>query len=150
MKKAGLTVWIIIAMVAGIITGLVIHYTAGTYWVEKFSDGTSILTEIFLRLIKMIIAPLVFSTLVTGIAKLGDTRAVGRIGTKTLAWFLGASLISLLLGLLIMNLLNLGNNLHFPIPDISEAVTPESGSLSFKTFISHVFPRSFVEAMANN
>ena len=64
----------------------------------------SIMTDIFLRLIKMIIAPLVFSTLVTGIAKMGDIKAVGRIGAKTLAWFLGASLISLLLGLLIMNL----------------------------------------------
>ncbi|HTA27100.1 MAG TPA: cation:dicarboxylase symporter family transporter, partial [Bacteroidia bacterium] len=121
MKKPGLTTWIIIAMLSGIIVGLVIHYTAGVYWVEHFSDGMSILTDIFLRLIKMIIAPLVFSTLVTGIAKLGDTKAVGRIGAKTLAWFLGASLISLLLGLLIMNLLNLGNNLHFPIPDVSEA-----------------------------
>jgi Na+/H+-dicarboxylate symporter len=150
MKRPGLTIWIIIAMAAGIITGLAIHYTAGIYWVEKFSDGMSILTEIFLRLIKMIIAPLVFSTLVTGIAKLGDTRAVGRIGAKTLAWFLGASLISLLLGLMIMNLLDLGNNLHFPIPEVSEAGKLDNGSLSFKTFISHVFPRSFVEAMANN
>jgi Na+/H+-dicarboxylate symporter len=150
MKKPGLTTWIIIAMIAGIITGLVIHFTAGLYWVEKFSDGMSILTDIFLRLIKMIIAPLVFSTLATGIAKLGDTRAVGRIGAKTLAWFLGASLISLLLGLLVMNLVNLGNNLHLPIPDVSEAGKLENGSLSFKTFITHVFPRSFVEAMANN
>ncbi len=98
----------------------------------------------------MIIAPLVFSTLVTGIAKLGDVKAVGRIGGKTLAWFLGASLISLFMGLLIMNLLNLGDNLHFPVPDISEAGKIENGSLSFKTFITHVFPRSFTEAMANN
>jgi Na+/H+-dicarboxylate symporter len=150
MKKPGLTTWIIIAMVSGIAAGLLIHYTAGVSWVERFSDGMSILTDIFLRLIKMIIAPLVFSTLVTGIAKLGDTKAVGRIGVKTLAWFLGASLISLLLGLLIMNLLNLGSNLHFPIPDVSDAGHLENSSLSFKTFITHVFPRSFTEAMANN
>ena len=77
----------------------------------------SILTDIFLRLIKMIIAPLVFSTLVTGIAKLGDIRAVGRIGGKTLLWFLGASLISLLLGLIIMNIVRLGHDLHLPVPD---------------------------------
>jgi Na+/H+-dicarboxylate symporter len=150
MKKPGLTVWIIIAMVAGIAAGLVIHYKAEMFWVEKFSDSMSVLTEIFLRLIKMIIAPLVFSTLVTGIAKLGDTRAVGRIGAKTLGWFLGASLISLLLGLLIMNLLNLGNGLHFPIPDSSVAEKLENAPLSFKTFVAHIFPRSFVEAMANN
>ncbi len=82
---------------------------------------------------------------------MGDTKAVGRIGAKTLAWFLGASLISLLLGLLIMNIVNLGNNLNLPIPDLSEAGKIENGSsLSFKTFITHVFPRSFIESMANN
>ena len=150
MKKPGLTTWIIIAMSGGILTGLVIHYTADAYWVERYSHGMSILTDIFLRLIKMIIAPLVFSTLVTGIAKLGDTRAVGRIGAKTIAWFLGASLISLLLGLLIMNILNLGNNLNLPVPEVSDAGKVDSSSFTFKTFITHVFPRSFVEAMANN
>src|SRR5579862_1583282 len=112
MKKPGLTTWIIIAMMAGIIVGLLIHFSAGKYWIDYYSDRMSVVTDIFLRLIKMIIGPLVFSTLVTGIAKMGDTRAVGRIGGKTLAWFLGASLISLLLGLVIMNVVNLGNNLH--------------------------------------
>ncbi|HET7003147.1 MAG TPA: dicarboxylate/amino acid:cation symporter [Puia sp.] len=151
MKKPGLTGWIVIAMIAGIITGLLIHHSAGIYWSEHFSDYMSIITDIFLRLIKMIIAPLVFSSLVTGIAKMGDIKAVGRIGAKTLAWFLGASLISLLLGLVIMNIVKLGNNLNLPIPDISEASKVENGSsLTFKTFITHVFPRSFVESMANN
>ncbi len=150
MKNPGLTTWILIAMIAGILTGLLVHYLAELYWAEHYSDGMSIITDIFLRLIKMIIAPLVFSTLVTGIAKLGDVKAVGRIGGKTLAWFLGASLISLLLGLFIMNLLNLGSNLHFPIPEVSDVGHLENGSLSFKTFITHVFPRSFTEAMANN
>jgi Na+/H+-dicarboxylate symporter len=150
MKNPGLTTWILIAMIGGILTGLLVHYFAGLYWAENYSNGMSVITDIFLRLIKMIIAPLVFATLVTGIAKLGDVKAVGRIGGKTLAWFLGASLISLLMGLLIMNLLNLGDKLHFPVPDVSEAGKIENGSLSFKTFITHVFPRSFTEAMANN
>jgi Na+/H+-dicarboxylate symporter len=151
MKKPGLTGWIVLAMTAGIITGLLIHHSAGIYRSEHFSDYMSIITDIFLRLIKMIIAPLVFSSLVTGIAKMGDTNAVGRIGAKTLAWFLGASLISLLLGLLIMNIVNLGNTLNLPIPDLNEAGKIENDStLSFKTFITHVFPRSFIESMANN
>ena len=151
MKKPGLTGWIIIAMTAGIIVGLLIHHSANIYWSEQFSDYMSVITDIFLRLIKMIIAPLVFSSLVTGIAKMGDTKAVGRIGAKTLAWFLGASLISLLLGLLIMNIVNLGDNLNLPIPDPSEAGKIENGSsLTFRTFITHVFPRSFIESMANN
>jgi Na+/H+-dicarboxylate symporter len=150
MKNFGLTTWIVLAMVAGIASGLVIHYSASRVMIGHFSDGMSILTDIFLRLIKMIIAPLVFSTLVTGIAKMGDTRAVGRIGLKTLAWFLGASLISLLLGLLIMNLVNLGSSLQLPLPTTTETMGSDTGTLSFRTFITHVFPRSFAEAMANN
>jgi Na+/H+-dicarboxylate symporter len=150
MKKPGLTTWIVLAMSAGIIVGLIIHFSMDPVWIARYSDGMSILTDIFLRLIKMIIAPLVFSTLVTGIAKLGDMKSVGRIGAKTLVWFFGASLISLLLGLLIMNLVNLGANLHLPIPASGEVAGPDASSLSFKTFISHVFPRSFAESMANN
>jgi Na+/H+-dicarboxylate symporter len=150
MKKPGLTAWIIMAMIAGIGTGLLVHYSAGAEWKIRFSDGMSIATDIFLRLIKMIIAPLVFSTLVTGIAKLGDIRAVGRIGAKTLLWFLGASLISLLLGLLIMNIVRLGDGLHLPIPDLSTSDKLATSSLSFKNFITHVFPQSIVEAMATN
>ncbi len=150
MKKPGLTAWILIALFAGILTGLLVHYNTGTLWKEQFSGSMSILTDIFLRLIKMIIAPLVFSTLVTGIAKLGDIRAVGRIGGKTLLWFLGASLISLLLGLIIMNIVRLGHDLHLPVPDTASSDKLASGSLSFKNFITHVFPQSIVEAMATN
>jgi Na+/H+-dicarboxylate symporter len=150
MKKPGLTGWIIIAMIGGIGVGLLVHFLTGDIFKDKFTSGLSILTEIFLRLIKMIIAPLIFSTLVTGIAKLGDIRAVGRIGGKTLLWFLGASFISLLLGLVIMNVVQLGHNLHLPVPEGAVADKLASGSLSFKNFISHVFPQSFTEAMATN
>ncbi|HEY4156356.1 MAG TPA: cation:dicarboxylase symporter family transporter, partial [Puia sp.] len=98
MKKIGLTGWILIAMAAGVAAGLTIHYFAGPAGVASIDRAMSVVTEVFLRLIKMIIAPLVFSTLVTGIAKMGDVRAVGRIGGKTLAWFVCASLLSLILG----------------------------------------------------
>ena len=150
MKKPGLTGWIIIAMLAGIATGLLVHYNTDEVWKEHFSKGMSILTDIFLRLIKMIIAPLVFSTLVTGIAKLGDIRAVGRIGGKTLLWFLGASLLSLMLGLVVMNIVQLGQHLHLPVPEASASEHLNSSSLSFKNFVTHVFPQSIVEAMATN
>ncbi len=117
MKKIGLTGWILICMGAGVIVGLLVHYLADPAWIPPFDKGMSVITDVFLRLIKMIIAPLVFSTLVTGIAKLGDVRSVGRIGGKTLAWFVGASLLSLILGLIIMNIVRLGHNLHLPIPE---------------------------------
>ncbi|HMH32825.1 MAG TPA: dicarboxylate/amino acid:cation symporter [Puia sp.] len=150
MRKIGLTGWILIAMIAGIITGLLVHYNASPPWLENFSSRISIFTDIFLRLIKMIIAPLVFCTLVVGIAKLGDIKAVGRIGGKTLAWFIGASFLSLLLGMLVMNITNLGHSLKLPVPQVSASSDIEQSALSFQHFITHVFPRSIAEAMANN
>ena len=150
MKKIGLTGWILISMIAGIITGLLIHFNISADRAREFSSNISIFTDIFLRLIKMIIAPLVFSTLVVGIAKLGDIRAVGRIGAKTLAWFIGASLLSLLLGILIMNITRLGEHMHLPIPDAATVSGIERSSISFRNFITHVFPGSVIEAMATN
>jgi Na+/H+-dicarboxylate symporter len=150
MKKIGLTGWILIAMAAGIIAGLIIHFNASKEWIESFSSGISLITEVFLRLIKMIIAPLVFSTLVVGIAKLGDIKAVGRIGGKTLLWFLSMSLMSLLFGLVVMNILNLGEKLHLPVPETTVKATLEQTSISFKNFIEHVVPESIIQAMATN
>ncbi|MDR3714009.1 MAG: dicarboxylate/amino acid:cation symporter [Puia sp.] len=150
MKKIGLTGWILIAMGAGVVMGLWVHYTVSAAGKQSFSEGCSVVTDVFLRLIKMIIAPLVFSTLVVGIAKLGDIKAVGRIGGKTLLWFVSASLLSLLFGLLIMHVSQLGSQLSLPLPPATAATGIESGSLSFKNFITHVFPRSVVESMANN
>ncbi len=150
MRKISLTGWILIAMAAGVLAGLLIHYTASPGWTTNFSFYISIVTDIFLRLIKMIIAPLVFTTLVPGIAKLGDIKAVGRIGGKTLLWFVGASLFSLMFGLVIMNITKLGQNLHLPLPEVIAKPVIEQSALSFNNFVSHVFPKSIIEAMANN
>jgi Na+/H+-dicarboxylate symporter len=150
MRRIGLTGWILIAMIAGTSLGLIVHHQASKEWIENFSYYILILTDIFLNLIKMIIAPLVFSTLVVGIAKLGDLKSVGRIGGKTLLWFIGASLLSLSIGLIVMNATRLGQNLHLPPPDAAVQTGFPSSSLSFKNFISHVFPKSIIESMANN
>jgi Na+/H+-dicarboxylate symporter len=139
-----------IAMVTGMIVGLSVHYNGSASTIDQFSGGISVLTDIFLRLIKMIIAPLVFSTLVVGIAKLGDVKAVGRIGGKTLLWFMGASLLSLMLGLVIMNSLELGTELNLPLPAANAVTGLDQATMTFKGFITHVFPRSIFEAMANN
>ncbi|CAN5265348.1 dicarboxylate/amino acid:cation symporter [soil metagenome] len=113
-------------------------------------EGFTILSDIFLRLIKMIVAPLVFTTLVVGVAKVGDISAVGRIGGKTLLWFLSATLISLLLGMVLVNLFGPGHTMHLALPDSHLATDIKKSTLSLKDFISHVFPKSFIEAMANN
>ena len=117
---------------------------------EDKLEGFTILSDIFLRLIKMIVGPLVFCTLVVGVAKVGDIKAVGRIGGKTLLWFLSATLISLLLGMLLVNLFEPGREMHLTLPDSHLNTGIKKTALSLKDFVSHVFPRSFFEAMANN
>lgn len=117
---------------------------------DKKVEPFSILADLFLRLVKMIIAPLVFSTLVVGVAKLGDIRAVGRIGGKTLLWFLGASFMSLFLGAVIVNLFQPGTAMHLPVPDTGDSSGISSTGLSLKEFLYHVFPSSVIEAMAKN
>jgi Na+/H+-dicarboxylate symporter len=117
---------------------------------EDKLEGFSILSDIFLRLIKMIVAPLVFTTLVVGVAKVGDIKAVGRIGGKTMLWFLSATLVSLLIGMLFVNLFQPGKAMHLPLPDSHLSTGIKKTALSFSDFVGHVFPKSFIEAMANN
>ena len=145
------TLYILLCMVAGVLTGYLInqHFAAQpTEPRDKILDGFSLLADIFLRLIKMIVAPLVFSTLVVGVAKQGNVKAVGRIGGKTMLWFLGGTILSLSLGMLLVNFFQPGIAMHLPIPDAS--TTTAHASLTLKEFISHIFPTSIFEAMAKN
>ncbi len=117
---------------------------------DKKVEPFSILADIFLRLIKMIVAPLVFTTLVVGVAKLGDINSVGRIGGKTLLWFVGASLTSLLLGMILVNVFKPGIAMNLPLPDAGTDIGLAHNSLSLKDFLYHVFPASVIDAMAKN
>jgi Na+/H+-dicarboxylate symporter len=117
---------------------------------DKKIEPFSILADIFLRLIKMIVAPLVLTTLIVGVAKLGDISSVGRIGGKTLLWFIGASLTSLLLGLILVNLFKPGIAMDLPLPDVSEDTGIARIGLTLKGFLYHVFPTSLIDAMAKN
>lgn len=117
---------------------------------DKKVEPFSLLADIFLRLIKMIVAPLVFTTLVVGVAKLGDIKSVGRIGGKTLLWFLSASLMSLLLGLVLVNLFKPGIAMNLPLPDLGEDTGIKKTALTLKEFLYHVFPTSVIDAMAKN
>jgi Na+/H+-dicarboxylate symporter len=117
---------------------------------DKKVEPFSILADVFLRLIKMIVAPLVFTTLVVGVAKLGDINSVGRIGGKTLLWFIGASLTSLLLGMILVNIFKPGIAMNLPLPDAGTDIGLAHNSLSLKDFLYHVFPASVIDAMAKN
>ncbi|MFM6953763.1 MAG: dicarboxylate/amino acid:cation symporter, partial [Sphingobacteriaceae bacterium] len=117
---------------------------------DKKLEPFTLLSDIFLRLIKMIVAPLVFTTLVVGVAKVGDIKAVGRIGGKTMLWFLSATLLSLALGMVLVNIFRPGETMNLPLPDSHIDTGIQKAALSLKDFIAHVFPKSFAEAMAAN
>ena len=139
-------------MIAGVILGYMVHTQSSAIFIESFSKNIKLLTTIFLRLVQMIIAPLVFSTLVVGIAKLGDLQSVGRVGGKALLWFVSASLASLLLGMLLVNLLQPGAGMDLANADVSGAkdLVGKTQEFSLIKFVEHVFPKSVFEAMANN
>ncbi len=153
MKKSNqLTLYIVIAMVAGAILGYYIHETQSPASIDTLSKNLKLLTTIFLRLVQMIIAPLVFTTLVVGIAKLGDIKTVGRVGGKALLWFITASLMSLLIGLVLVNLFKPGEGIALSNVDTSGAaeLMGKTQSFSLINFVEHVFPKSMIDAMANN
>jgi Na+/H+-dicarboxylate symporter len=149
--RSKLTILILAAAVGGVLAGYIAHEAAPDAAAAATVAGYfSILADIFLRLIKMIIAPLVFATVVAGIAGTGDAKTVGRIGLKALGWFITASVVSLLVGMLFANLFQPGANLKLALPDAGLATNLKTGALSLKEFIVHAFPRSFFEAMAGN
>ncbi len=147
-----LTLYIIIAMAVGVALGYVVFLTALPATAQAISDNVKLLTKLFLNLVQMIIAPLVFSTLVVGIAKLGDIKTVGRVGSKALLWFVSASLVSLLLGLFLVNIFKPGAGIHLTNADAKEAAALLGNTQSFtlSNFIDHVFPKSIIDAMAGN
>jgi Na+/H+-dicarboxylate symporter len=149
LKKINLTVQIIIAMISGIILGQVYRTIYPDAALQKnFASNIQVLSDIFLRLVKMIIAPLVFSLLLTGIAKAGDFKTVGRIGLKTLSYFLGATLLALITGLVMVNLFKPGSALN--LQAVTQSNTNQVHRFNLRDFVSHIFPESIVKAMAQN
>jgi Na+/H+-dicarboxylate symporter len=151
-----LTRFILLALALGIIAGWAINAAIddGTpqsaAQLTEIAEYLSIVTALFLRLIKMIIAPLVFSTLVAGIAHMGDIAALGRVGLRAVTWFILASLVSLTLGLLLVNLLQPGIGLNLPLPPATAASGVETAAFNLKDFVTHLVPASVFEAMSTN
>lgn len=137
-------------MLAGILSGGAIHEYASAGSVKAYADNITLFTDIFLRLIKMVIAPLVFSTLTVGIMKMGETSTIGRVGGKALVWFVSSSVLSILVGLVIVTLEQpgAGMNLHVPAGEVQTGLAVSG--MSLKGFISHTVPTSIAGAMADN
>ena len=151
MKTNTLTRNILIALVTGILSGWLINRFAGSPAAAKdIAYYLSIITEIFLRLIKMIIAPLVLSTLTLGVAHMGAGGAIGRTFARTMAWFITASVVSLALGILMINILQPGVGVGLPLPEANAVSGVSAKAFDPKEFISHIVPKSIFEAMATN
>ena len=151
-KKNRLTQYILVAMILGVSVGYAVHESASPEFIKSFSSQIKLLGKVFIRLVQMIIAPLVFSTLVVGIAKLGDLKAVGRVGGKSMLWFISASLVSLTIGLVLVNLLQPGSFISLSQADNEgiQDLLSKKQEFSLEKFVEHVIPRSFIEAMATN
>lgn len=150
-KKLPPAIWILVAMVLGIVIGYMVFINfPDKKSAAQVAGYISIMSDVFLRLIKMLIGPLVFSTLVVGIAHMGDAASVGRVFLKAMGWFVTASLVSLVMGLVLANLLQPGHNLGLPLPDIGASANLATAKFTLKDFVSHLVPKSFAEAMANN
>lgn len=150
MKKISLTKMIILGLILGMIAGVAINNMASADTAKSYAQDIAIFTTIFLRMVKMIIAPLVISTLVVGIAKMGDAKTLGRIFSKTFFLFICASLLSIALGLVIVNLFQPGAGINFVAHDAGAVAAVQSEPFTLKVFISHAVPTSIVDAMARN
>jgi len=142
---------IIIGLILGIAAGGIVHlqYPDSS---GNFSKNIKLFGTLFIRLVQMIIAPLVFTTLVVGIAKMSDVKMIGRVGTKAMLWFISASLVSLTIGLVLVNWLEPGHVTQLPIQDVSSAdeLVKNSKGFSMEDFVKHVVPKSLFEAFATN
>lgn len=146
-----LTLYILIGMALGVVVGQLLNQMVDAAVIkESIAPWFKLLSDIFLNLIKMLVAPLVLSTIVVGIAHMGDSAALGRIGVRALTWFITASLVSIGLGLVLVNLFQPG--IGAPIPDVAEAAAAvgEVKELKATDFILSIFPKNAVEALATN
>ena len=151
MSSKKLTNFILGAMILGIISGYLAYaFGAESGFAAEYVSYISLLTDIFLRLIKMIIAPLVFTTLVVGISRMGDASTIGRVGLKTFGWFIAMSVVSLLLGLLMVNVLHPGVGINLPLPELTANTGLSKNGLNLPDFVRHIFPSSIVDAMGKN
>lgn len=154
MNQKKLLKYIVFAILLGILTGWICHhfFNQGEQ-LKQIASYFNIITDIFLRLIKMIIAPLVFATIISGIVSMGKSASLGSITFKSMTWFITASFVSLAIGMGLANFLQPGAGLHLVLPtaqQVTNAALPATTGFTLQSFMTHVFPRSIAEAMANN
>jgi Na+/H+-dicarboxylate symporter len=142
------TIILLASMVLGVACGWYCHHFLTVEQATGVAAKLSIVTTAFLRLIRMIIAPLIFATLTSAIARMDGAAEIGRVGLKAMVWFIGASCLSLALGLLLAALIQPGAGIALSVPVAVAGV--DASHLTFEDFVIHLVPRSIFEAMADN
>lgn len=151
MNSSRMTLLVFIGLCAGAVTGL-----AGHAWIHDpntiaaLGTGLDLVTTIFLRAIRMLIAPLVFATLLSGVARAAETGALGRIAVKALAWFLSASVVALFIGLAVVEIQSPGTGLHLAVATTASNQLAGTAPPTFAGFIGNLLPTSIIDAMAHN
>jgi len=141
LRRRTLTQWIIAAMVVGVLVGV---------FFPEFAVSLSPISTVFLRMIKSIIVPLIFGTLVVGIAGHGDDmKRVGRLALKSIVYFEVVTTLALFIGLLAVNILKPGVGVSLVSPETAGAVAP-AGKVTLTGVLEHIVPQSFFDAAANN
>ena len=148
--KRMFTYFVIAAMIGGVLAGYALNKGLDSEGAKAAAGYLSIITDLFLRLIRMIIAPLVFATLVSGIAHMEDAAQIGRVGVKTMGWFVSASLVSLTIGLIMVHLLHPGSGMNLTPPPPTLASGVDTATFTLKDFLTHLVPTSIIDAMARN
>ncbi|HEY2011554.1 MAG TPA: dicarboxylate/amino acid:cation symporter [Rhizomicrobium sp.] len=150
MRK-GLTLLVFLATLLGALFGLachaLIHDSANQ---ASVLQALGLITAIFLRAVKMLIAPLVLATLVSGVGRMGDASDIGRVALKVMSWFIAASLVSLLLGLVMVETIAPGAGLHLKVGADAAASGLKAPPTSLTLFLTNLVPTSIFDAMARN
>jgi Na+/H+-dicarboxylate symporter len=149
-KKNNLALWIFIGLIMGIIVGTAINYLANADFIKSYINIAKYGNIIFLKVIKLIIGPLVLSTLVVGVASIGDAGTVGRMGIKTIGWFIFASLMSLSLGLIIVNIFDPGLDFKDQITNTLATNIPKTDGFTLEHFIDQLVPENIFVALSSH
>ncbi|MES2619009.1 MAG: dicarboxylate/amino acid:cation symporter [Bacteroidota bacterium] len=152
IRKENLTVWIFVGLLAGILVGWFVNNTYATDAdaIKEFKDYASLGSVVFLRLIKLIIGPLVLSTLIVGVAGIGDAKTVGRMGVKTIGWFIFASLISLTLGMVLVNILQPGEAFKGSLPPADMSLLAKTDGPTLLHFVDQLVPENIFVALSSH
>ena len=151
IMRKGLTFLVFLATLLGALFGLACHSFIHDPAVSAaILNGLGLVTTLFLRAVKMLIAPLVLATLVSGVGRMGDAGDIGRVALKVMSWFITASLVSLLLGLVMVETIAPGAGLHLKSGADAAASGLTAPPTSLASFLTNLVPTSIFDAMARN